>query len=105
MDQLRSAVWATDLDLRVSVIANGEIKNFHKDMSWDVGNTIFDVFHTASKEHPAVAAHLSAVGDVPAETRIGINGDQFRLSVRPLKEDDGAIIGCIGVMSSLSSDV
>ncbi|MBA3726143.1 MAG: hypothetical protein H0W86_06745, partial [Armatimonadetes bacterium] len=69
------------------------------------GNTIFDVFHTTSKVHPAVAAHLSAVDDVPAETRVAVNGDKFLLSVRPLKEDDGAIIGCIGVMSSLRGDV
>lgn len=105
MDQLRSAVWSTDLSLRVSVIANGEIPHFHTGMEWEVGNTIYEVFQTESKDHPAVAAHLRALDGAAAETRITIGGHSLLLSVRPLREEDGSIIGCIGVMASLRGDV
>lgn len=100
MEQLRSAVWSTDLDMRISVIANGEIPHFHRDMAWEVGNTIYDVFSTTDPGHPAVAAHISALADVPAETKIVIHGETLFLAVRPLKEEDGSVIGCIGVMTS-----
>ena len=104
MDQLRSAVWATDKELCVSVIANGEIPHFHKNMAWEVGQTIYEVFDTKDQGHPAVAAHLSALLDVPKETRLAVNGETLLVSVRPLKEEDGVIIGCIGVMTSLRGD-
>jgi hypothetical protein len=99
MEELRSAVWSTDLNLRISVIANGEIPNFHKVMDWEVGKTIHEVFHTTSNDHPAVAAHFSAVNGVDAETAIAVNGDEMVLTVKPLRDEDDSIIGCIGVMS------
>ncbi len=102
MVQLRSAVWTTDLDLRVSIIANVEMPDFPKDMAWEVGSTIFEVFHTDSEEHPAVAAHLKALAGLHAETKLSVNNEGLLLSVQPLIEDDGSIIGCIGVMTSLA---
>lgn len=105
MDQLRSAVWATDVDLKVSIIANGEIPKFHTNMDWKVGNTIYEVFDTHAPDHPAVAVHLSALKGLASEARLEVNDDQLLISVRPLMEDDGAIIGCIGVMASLRGDL
>ena len=105
MDQLRSAVWATDLDLCVSVIANGEIPQFHTNMAWEIGNTIYQVFHTEDRDHPAVNAHLVALTGLAAETRVSVNGDTLLISVKPLKDEDDAVIGCIGVMSSLRGGV
>jgi len=104
MDQLRSAVWATDKQLRISVIANGEMPQFHKNMHWAVGKTIYDVFDTDQDEHIAVAAHLRALKGDPAESQIEVNGAMLLISVRPLQEEDGDIIGCIGVMTSLGGD-
>lgn len=104
MDQLRSAVWATDRDLRISIIANGEIPHFHKDMAWEVGNTIYEVFATEDREHPVVAAHLMALRSISTETKVSHHSDLLLVSVRPLQEDDGSIIGCIGVMASLRGD-
>lgn len=105
MDQLRSAVWATDVELRVSILANGEIPHFHNEMLWEVGNTIYEVFQTDNDDHPAVAVHLKALLGDPAEMHVVISGDKMLMSVRPLREDDGEIIGCIGVMTSLRGDM
>ncbi len=54
MDQLRSAVWATGSDLRVTMLANGEIPHFHDKLNWQVGNTIYEVFNESDKAHPAM---------------------------------------------------
>ncbi|MBA3725359.1 MAG: response regulator transcription factor [Armatimonadetes bacterium] len=97
MDQFRCVAWATDLDLRITHASGCDSPDFPEDMRCEVGRTIFDAFRTDAKNHPAVAADLSALAGVPAEARVA--GDVVQFSVRPLKDDDGAITGCIGMMT------
>ena len=102
MDQLRSAVWATDTDLRVSIMANGEIPHFHEKLNWRVGNSIYQVANSEDPQNPIIDAHLRALKGEDVSTLLPMNGDKLTMYVRPLKDEGDEVIGCIGVLISLA---
>src|SRR5687767_9942605 len=54
MDQIKSTVWATDEDLCILIVANGEFPSTHFGVKWEVGKTVYDIFKTTDTAHPAV---------------------------------------------------
>ena len=75
MDQIKSTVWATDRDLCIQIVANGEYPSKHFGVVWDAGKTVFEIFKTIDRGHPAVACHLRALdGHADHRRRLGDNG-------------------------------
>ena len=70
MDQIQSTVWATDSQLVIHIIANGELPSTHFGVTWEVGKSVYDIFKTTDPQHPAIAAHLAAVDGVESEVRL-----------------------------------
>jgi hypothetical protein len=94
-------VWATDKDLMLHIIANGEFPSTHFGVKWEVGKTVYDIFKTTDPADLAVAAHLAAIEGQESELRLmGEFGNMF-LRVIPLVDEPGEIMGCISILNSV----
>ncbi len=99
MEQIKSAVWATDNDLKLSIIANGEMPSSHFGVVWETGKTVYEIFKSDDPKFPPVAAHLAALKG--KETSIRLKGEFSNVVLRalPLRDEAQAIIGCIGILN------
>ncbi len=99
MEQIKSAVWATDMDLQLSVIANGEMPKSHFGVVWEVGKSVYDIFKSTDPLHPPIAAHLGALQG--GETTVRLEGEfnKMILKALPLRDEGQEIMGCIGIMN------
>src|SRR5579862_1127490 len=101
MDQIKSTVWATDRDLAIHIIANGEFPSTHFGVKWEVGKTVYEIFKTKDATHPGVAAHLRAMAGQETEVRLeGEFGNMF-LRVSPLLDEAGEAMGCVSILNSV----
>ena len=44
MEQIKSAVWATDLDLVIHVMTNGKLQTTHCGVMWEKGKSVYEIF-------------------------------------------------------------
>jgi DNA-binding CsgD family transcriptional regulator len=103
MDQIKSTVWATDKDLSIHIIANGELPSTHFGVKWEVGKTVYEIFKTSDTKDLAVAAHLTAIGGKESETRLVGEFENMFLRVIPLFDEAGDIMGCISILNSVGA--
>jgi DNA-binding CsgD family transcriptional regulator len=99
MEQIQSAVWATDKELVLSVIANGEMPKSHFGVVWDVGKTVYEIFKSDDPGHPPIAAHLNALKGMESTVRLKLEYSNMILKALPLRDESHDIMGCIGVMN------
>lgn len=99
MDQIKSTVWATDRDLMIYIVANGEFPSTHFGVTWEVGKTVYEIFKTTDPNDIAVAAHLAALGGKESESRLKGEFANMFLRVIPLVEESGEIMGCISILN------
>ncbi len=102
MDQIKSTVWATDRDLAIHIIANGEFPSTHCGVTWEVGKTVYEIFKTEDPSHPAVAAHLGAIAGRETEVRLQGEFANMFLRVIPLPDEAGESMGCISILNTVS---
>lgn len=101
MDQIKSTVWATDTELKINVMANGEFPATHFGVTWEIGKTVYDIFKTRDVTDPAIAAHLSALKGTNAEVRLTGEFSNMFLRVIPLHDEAGEILGCISILNTV----
>lgn len=101
MDQIKSTVWATDRDLAIHILANGEFPSTHFGVKWEVGKTVYEIFKTTDRGDPAVAAHLAALHGHESEARLVGEFANMFLRVIPLSDEQGEIMGCISILNSV----
>jgi len=101
MDQIKSTVWATDRDLVIHIIANGEFPSTHFGILWEIGRSVYEIFKTTDPAHPAVAAHLRALQGEESELRLTGEFDRLILRVMPLSDELGGIMGCVSILNSV----
>ncbi len=99
MDQIKSAVWATDKDLTVYMIVNGEMPSMHCGVVWEVGKTVYEIFKSEDPNHPPIAAHIGALVGKEASLRLEGEFSNMILSALPLEDDDKIVTGTIGIMN------
>lgn len=101
MDQIKSTVWATDLDLSLHILANGEYPSTHFGVLWEVGKSVYDIFKTTDPTNPAVAAHLEALQGRETEVRLTGEFSNMFLRVFPLTDESDEIMGCVSILNSV----
>jgi len=101
MDQIKSTAWATDTELSIHIIANGEYPSTHCGVVWEVGKTVYEIFKTTDPTHPAVAAHLAAIDGKESEVRLQGEFANMFLRVIPLSDEAGENMGCISILNSV----
>jgi len=99
MDQIKSAVWATDMDLVIHILANGEFPSAHFGVVWEVGKTVYDIFKTSDPADPGVAAHLAAIAGKESEVRLAGEFSNMFLRVIPLRDENEEVMGCISILN------
>jgi len=102
MDQIKSTVWATDKQLSIHILANGEFPSTHFGVKWEVGKTIYEIFKTTDPASTAIAAHLAALKGKESELRLDGQFSNMFLRVLPLADESGAVLGCIGILNSVA---
>jgi len=103
MDQIRSTVWATDRDLIIKILANGEFPSTHCGVRWEVGKTVYEIFKTKDPLNLAVAAHLAALAGKESEGRLDGEFSNMFLRVTPLLDESGAVMGCVSILNVVGS--
>lgn len=101
MDQIKSTVWATDKDLSIHIIANGEYPSTHFGVKWEVGKTVFEIFKTKDPADLAVAAHQTALLGIETEVRLKGEFANMFLRVMPLIDETGEVMGCVSILNSV----
>ena len=101
MDQIKSTVWATDSNLAIHVMANGEFPATHFGVRWEVGKTIFEIFKSSDPADLGVAAHLKALQGFETEVRLEGDFANMILRVLPLNDETGEVMGCISILNSV----
>jgi DNA-binding CsgD family transcriptional regulator len=101
MDQIKSTVWATDKNLAIHIIANGEFPSTHFGVKWEIGKTVYEIFKTDDPADLAVAAHLAALAGKPSELRLQGEFSNMFLRVIPLPDETGDVMGCISILNSV----
>ncbi len=102
MDQIKSTVWATDKDLTIHVMANGEFPATHFGVKWEVGKTVYDIFKTTDPKDLGVAAHLAALKGEETEVRLTGQFSNMFLRVLPLRDEMDESMGCISILNSVA---
>ncbi|MEQ1934905.1 MAG: hypothetical protein ABL962_13680, partial [Fimbriimonadaceae bacterium] len=105
MDQIKSTVWATDRELAIHSLANGEFPSSHFGVVWEVGKTVYDIFKTRDPEDLAIAAHLRALSGRESEVRLTGQFKNMFLRVTPLIDEAGDILGCISILNIVDKEV
>lgn len=101
MDQIKSTVWATDKDLSIHIIANGEFPTTHFGVKWEVGKTVYDIFKSNDPNDLGVAAHLAALNGEETEVRLKGEFANMFLRVVPLQDEAEEVMGCISILNSV----
>ncbi len=103
MDQIQSTVWATDRDLRIRIIANGEFPATHFGVLWEIGKTVQEIFKTTDPTHPAIAAHLRALAGNESVQQLAGEFKSLTLRVLPLRDEgeENSVIGCVSILNSV----
>ncbi|MEI7578302.1 MAG: LuxR C-terminal-related transcriptional regulator [Armatimonadota bacterium] len=104
MDQIKSTVWATDMDLVINILANGEFPSTHFGVKWEVGKTVYEIFKSRDPEAPAIKAHCEALTGKESEVRLTGEFASMVLRVVPLQDDTGEYMGCISILNSVGQD-
>jgi DNA-binding CsgD family transcriptional regulator len=101
MDQIKSTVWATDKNLSIHIVANGEFPTTHFGVRWEVGKTVYEIFKTNDKADLGVAAHLAALQGIETEVRLAGEFANMFLRVVPLADEAGDVMGCVSILNSI----
>ena len=104
MEQIKSTVWAADMDLVINILANGEYPSTHFGVKWEVGKSIFEIFKTRDEDAPVIKAHLDALIGIESEIRLDGEFANMTLRVVPLTEESGEPMGCISILNSVGED-
>lgn len=104
MEQIKSTVWATDADLVINIMANGEFPSTHFGVKWEIGKSVYEIFKTRDPECPEIKAHLDALAGKESEVRLDGNFANIVLRVVPLHDEAGETIGCISILNAVGPD-
>jgi DNA-binding CsgD family transcriptional regulator len=102
MEQIRSTVWATDSDLIIRVIANGEFPSIHFGVTWEIGKSVYEIFKTDDDSHPGVACHLAALRGEDCNARLSDEFAKASVRVMPLRDESDNVMGCVAIMNTAS---
>ena len=90
-------LWTTDRDLRVtSIEGNAPIfLNIAKEAN--LGRTLYDLLGTGDSSSPIIALHVRGLGGKSGHVESGYRDREYRVHVRPLRDDRDEVVGCVGM--------
>ncbi len=90
-------IWTMDKDLVVTSAAGALLQWFGWPPERAIGRSYPEMQAAHGPDDPGVAAHRRALaGDTTSYERV-LNGRALEVRVDPLRDEDGAVVGCVGV--------
>lgn len=103
--QIPALVWVTDSDLRLTWWTGGGIRSLGLTAEDLIGVDIYTYLGTRDPEEDAIAAHQGALEGRSAGYEQQLDGVHMQVHVEPHRDEDGAIIGVIGVGLDITARV
>lgn len=104
LDQVKSTVWATDKELTLFLVANGEFPSTHFGVTWEAGKTVYEIFKTTDRDHPAIACHRAAIEGKHCNARLIDEFANMTLRVMPLRDEEEIVVGCISILNTVANE-
>jgi PAS domain S-box-containing protein len=99
-DQMQAVLWTTDRELRLTSAHGAGLRSLERESEDVVGSSIEDYF--SSPDSTEVAAHRRALAGEHAEYETIRGGRPFQVHVDPLRDEEGNVVGVIGVAVDIS---
>ncbi len=93
LESLPVVAWLTDGDLKLTWVCGGAIRTLAVDCLYPVGAPVTAI---AGDDHPLVSAHGAAQRGETREIEIEWMQRSYSARVAPLRNEQGAVIGCSG---------
>lgn len=90
-------LWTTDRSLTITSLTGGGLAVLGRKPSEGIGKTLFQYFGTQDRLFPPLAAHFNALDGVAGDYQVEYLGRSFYSHVEPLREEDGRVVGVIGL--------
>jgi PAS domain S-box-containing protein len=100
--QIPALLWTTDPELRYTSTDGSALATLGLKPGAGVGTTLYEMFATTDLSLPAIAIHLHAIDGHPGSYEQLWADRTYSCHVEPLRDQDGAIIGTIGVGIDIS---
>jgi PAS domain S-box-containing protein len=97
VEQMPVAFWTTDLKLRITSKWGSGFRRLRVFRGKPLEQTVYEYFCCRESEETPVKQHLGALRGVSARFEYQWRKRVFDISLEPLRNAEGAIIGCIGV--------
>ncbi len=95
--QLPLYVWTTDAELRVTSVFGAQVAADDPRLGRWRGRTVYELFRSRKPEYPPIAAHLAALRGESGRYEYTYEGRRQECRVQPLRDEAGAVVGCLGL--------
>lgn len=102
LEQLPEILWTIDTDFRFTLSLGAGLARLNLRPNEVVGQTLFEYYQTTDEDFPPIAAHLQAIEGEAVTYESVWKGHTYHSHVEPLLNDEGDIIGAIGVALDVS---
>lgn len=100
--QLPATVWTVDTSLAVTSCLGLGPRLLKNEPNHNVGTTLFEHFGTDDPTHPPIAMHLRALKGQSVRYEGTTAGQPTEVTLEPMRDDAGEIVGCIAVSVDIS---
>jgi len=97
VDQMPAVLWSTDRDLTFLSGRGGALAALNLKPGDQAGKTLYEYFGTNDPSFPPIAAHLRAIEGLSSSFETTWEGRTFQNYIEPLRDEQGDVIGCVGV--------
>jgi PAS domain S-box-containing protein len=97
VEQIPAILWTTDRDLCFTSSAGEGLKALGLEPNQVVGMSLFEYFQTDDPDFMPIAMHRRVIEGEPVTYQTSWDGHVFESHAEPLRNDQGAIIGCLGI--------
>ncbi len=97
LEQVQAVLWSTDRELRFTHSSGAGLKALGLRPGEVVGKTFAEYFGTDDPAFPPIVMHTRALQGTPCHYETEWAGRQYQVFVEPLRDERGAVIGCVGV--------
>jgi PAS domain S-box-containing protein len=100
--ELPIVIWQTDTQLRFTASFGAGLAGLKLKDGEVVGVSLFDFFQTADPDFPPIKLHREALAGKTGSYEIDWAGCYYHYCVAPLRSEQGAIVGCIGMAQDIT---
>jgi PAS domain S-box-containing protein len=97
-----ATVWTTDERLVLTFAQGTYLNRLQIDPDRLVGRTIQDILLDGREDHPLIQGHLTALDGHENTVRIEWGGRLYSARVAPLRDSDGRVAGCVGLLVEIA---